>query len=802
MKPIISKLLFSSLIVAATGIASCTNEEATITGDNVAVRISGEAGTRAVNNTWNRNDAIGITMLKDGSAEVIAPYNNYNYATADGTENFAPATSAQIMYFPVDGSKVSFKAYYPYSSALPADMMMPVSVTDQSNLAAIDLMTAKHTAGTSKDDPNVHLHFYHRLAKVLINLTVEDSGQMSLNGCKLAIKGLKTTGTYDIMGEELKIDENSRQDVFIPIHNAHGEGIILPREAGEGVTFEITTADGGIYTAIMASDLKIESGTKHTFNINLKKAPVTVSATIEEWKGGPETPVNVVRVVTGLNASAGVEAGDTLRLLLKDEGDAGHKYAAKYTYNGEGNWATDNNIYWEDIAADPASFIGTTVITPKLNDTQMDDVLLSAPTAASQYTGVNLELKHAAAKTTVTLTSPQGDDGFTPEELAGAVITFPNYKHTGEVNEKGEFIISDDTHDITAKSTADGSSQVAIFPEQSINAGDVIAVVTIGRRNYEIKHSDEIVFEAGANNKLNINISKTAVGVSTTVTDWDNSKAAHEIVFKVDVANGMTQYFQANDVIRFYQVSGGNVAKSETGTCTAGDNAAVIFPNSPWKVEAFAQGDVISAVFPSTLTTVGEGEDSFGWTSFDTTKGKNEDDILIATHKFATTPDASSYTNVPLAFKHVLSKVTVNIIAGEGFTETDFEGKKHSIALLKFILKGTINVATGIATPTGGAIDSFVPEKLTSTTSGSVATYEALIMPQEINKETKLITVELNAQPYTIKASDFAGFTGESMSFVAGSNHTINITFKKTGISLSTTVEPWTDGQGGDITIQ
>lgn len=801
MKPIISKLLFSSLIVAATGIASCTNEEATIAGDNVAVRISGEAGTRAVNNTWNRNDAIGITMLKDGSAEVVAPYNNYNYATADGTENFAPATSAQIMYFPVDGSKVSFKAYYPYSSALPADMMMPVSVTDQSNLAAIDLMTAKHTAGTSKDDPNVHLHFYHRLAKVLINLTVEDSGQMSLNGCKLAIKGLKTTGTYDIMGEELKIDENSRQDVSIPIHNAHGEGIILPREAGEGVTFEITTADGGIYTAIMASDLKIESGIKHTFNINLKKAPVTVSATIEEWKDGPETPVNVVRVVTGLNASAGVTAGDTLRLLLKDEGDAGHKYAAKYTYNGEGNWATDNNIYWEDIAADPASFIGTTVITPKLNDTQMDDVLLSDPTAASQYTGVNLELKHAAAKTTVTLTSPQGDNGFTPEELAGAVITFPNYKHTGEVNEKGEFIVSDDTHDITAKSTADGSSQVAIFPEQSINAGDVIAVVTIGGRNYEIKHSDEIVFEAGANNKLNINISKTAVGVSTTVTDWDDSKAAHEIVFKIDVADGMTQYFKADDEIRFYQVSGDKVAESETGTCTAGNNGAVIFPNSPWKVEAFAQGDVISAVFPSTLTTVVKEEDSFEWTSFDIAAMKSKDDILIATHKFETTPDAS-YTNVSLTFRHVLSKVTVNIIAGEGFTAADFEGDKHSIALNNFKLTGNVNVATGIATPDETATASFTPEKLTATTSGFVATYEAMIMPQEIAKETTLVTVGFGGEEYTVSASGFAGFTGNSMSFVAGSNHTINITFKKTGISLSTTVEPWANGTGGDITIQ
>lgn len=799
MKRIINNVFLCSVLSAVIA-TSCTNNEITpAAGDRVAVRISGGVDTRAVNNEWNANDVIGIAMLKEGTDEVIAPYRNAAYTTADGSQDFAPATPDQIMYFPVDGSKVTFKSYYPHNSALDASMVMPLSTTDQSNLPVIDLMTADHVRGTSKDDPNVHLHFYHRLAKVIINLSVEDSEAMSLEGCTLAMTGLKTAGTYDIMNEELKIDEESGKDVSIPISGAHGEGIILPRAAGQGVTFRITTKDGGVYTAIMDSELEIKSGLKHIFNITLKKTPATVSATIEDWGEGPETPIDVVRVVTGLEASSGVTEGDTLRLLMKDEGDADHKYAAKYTYNGS-EWTTDTNLYWENIQANPASFIGTTVITPKLNDTQMDDVLVSEPTSAAQYTGINLELKHAAAKTTVTLKSPEGDQGFTQEELAGATVTFPGYKYTGKVNEKGEFVIDEEaTHDIIAENTEDG--QVAIFPQQTVKEGDVVAVVTIAGREYEIKAKKDITFEPGANNKLDINLSKTEVGVSTKVTDWDDTKAAHEIVFKIDVTSGTTDAFQNGDEIRFYQIgTDKKVVKAETGTCTAGQGS-VTFPNAPWDVEDIEEGETISALFPSTPATVNAGEDSFSWTSFDTGKGMSNDDLLIATHTFDTTPGPNDHT-IDLTFKHVLSKVTVNIIAGEGFTAGDFAD--HSVDLNNLILTGDVNVATGTATPVGVATASFTPEKITTAANpaNTVATYEALIIPQEVAKENTLVTVYFGGKDYPVNVTKDIGITTDTMSFVAGSNHTINVTFKKTGISLSATVAGWEDGKGGDITIQ
>lgn len=128
MKASINKFILGSVLLTAA-VSACVNEDMTSSGDKVAVQISASTAlTRAVDNTWGQNDVIGISMLKAESSEAIAPYSNYNYVTTDGNSNFTPATPSQIMYFPVDGSNVSFKAYYPYSSKLPAGMVAPLSV--------------------------------------------------------------------------------------------------------------------------------------------------------------------------------------------------------------------------------------------------------------------------------------------------------------------------------------------------------------------------------------------------------------------------------------------------------------------------------------------------------------------------------------------------------------------------------------------------------------------------------------------------------------------------------------------------
>ena len=1028
MKTSIKPIILGSVLL--TAVTACVNDDMTSSGSKVAVQISAStAVTRAVDDSWGQNDAIGITMFKGGSADIIVPYSNYSYTTLDGSSSFAPATSAQIMYFPVDGSEVSFKAYYPYSNILSADMTAPLNVKDQSSLPALDFMTAEHLGGTSKDEPKVHLHFHHRLAKVLLDLTTED-GNISLEGCKLIAKGLKTTGSYDITGEQLTVDANSTADIPVAIRNGKGEAIFLPREAAEGVTFEVTTADGGVYTATLKNDVPFLAGHKHTLHICLMKTPVSVSATIEEWLDGPESQSKAIRLVTGLKDSENVTEGDTLALFLKDRTET-YAYLTKWTYTANGKWVTDTPVYWESITSDPAYFIGTTVKDAKLNDTQMDDILISGETAVNQYTGINLALEHAGAKAIVTLKST--DNTFTADELAGALITLPGYKYTGKVNGKGEFVIDDATGDIIAR---DG---VAIFPPQTIQQGDVIAIITINGRKYEIKADKEnFDFEKGIAKKLTVDMSKSEIKVSTKIIPWTDEEHkfndvrignanlssnegdltnGDELYIYTGTDAGRTQqgnYFTYNDATGSWNYStpgsplywedmpaDGNIyasitrpaisdalannqlpdyitaepvvnnggvdntalnfamkhrvakvivaLKSSTYTLDELKNATVVLPSYltgatlnngvfvpgttradiklPNLVKDGTNGYVADAAYlqPQDIAanttvakvtlntpdgdriyeakknemvnyeagkittliitleksglqistdvkpwdtvnpielegmffTVGNGtvagfKNGDGIAFYKTNEGNatgmnttgtvatnaitlnpawyrndftTNDKILAVSPRQAISGGASSFefacdgtstkttdlltaigtvgsdVNVSFDFAHALSKVTVNILAGEGFTDAELSGV--DVRLNHFKLTGDVSVADGTATAKGTATDAFAPTKLgtPNQVGGKTAavSYEAIVMPQTITvasgSKTTLVTVTLNGQTYSAEIT-------ESKDFVAGQNHVYNITLKKTGISLSTTVSGWGNGTGGDITIQ
>lgn len=762
MKASINKFILGSVLLTAA-VTACVNEDMTPSGDKVAVQISASTAlTRAVDNTWGQNDVIGISMLKAESSDVIAPYSNYNYVTTDGNSNFTPATASQIMYFPVDGSNVSFKAYYPYSSKLPAGMTALLSVKDQSSLADLDFMTAEHLAGTSKDDPNVKLHFYHRLAKVMIDLTTEDNS-ISLEGCKLSVKGLKTAGSYDIMNEKLTVDANSTADISVLIRNGKGEAIFLPREAGAGVTFQVTTANGGIYTATLKDDVPFKGGYKHTLHIKLTKTPVVISATIEEWLDGPETRSNVVRVVTGLNDSKNVKEGDTLRLFLKDQ--TAYASASKFIYNADGKWTTSTPIYWDDIKADPAYFIGTTVIDSKLNDTQMDDILITKETAVSPFTGVNLELQHVGSKAVVELKSTDGS--FSANELTGATIIFPGYKYTGKVNAQGEFVINDGTKDIVAK---DG---VAIFPPQTIKKGDVIAIATIGGRKYEIKATDEnFDFGKGIAKKLIADMSKTKVEISTKIIPWTEEEhefkdvrigSANLAANSGDLVNGdkLTLYTGTDDAVRTQQ--GGYFTYNSTTKKWEYSE-----PSAPLLWEKMPTTGNIYASIERPAISEGAANNQLP-------------DYITATP--VVNDGGVSNTAVNFEMKHQVAKV---IVVLKSNTYPLDKLKDASVVLPSYMTGATLN--NGVFTC--GKIEGDIKlPNLAINTENTYVSDAAYLEPQDIAAKKTIVKVTLNNRVYEAKKES------EVLKYEAGKVTTLIITLEKSNVEISTKISPWTDGE-------
>src|SRR5690554_1941515 len=147
----IYKSLLGSVMLAVLAI-SCTNEDFNTPPVNEAdaVVISGGVttlstlSTRAADAAWDANDRIGITMLQQATNNVFNSYSNRDYVTIGGDGSFAANIESNKMYYPIDGSDVTFKAYYPYAG-LTNYPHFPLDVSGQATLADKDLMTAVHT---------------------------------------------------------------------------------------------------------------------------------------------------------------------------------------------------------------------------------------------------------------------------------------------------------------------------------------------------------------------------------------------------------------------------------------------------------------------------------------------------------------------------------------------------------------------------------------------------------------------------------------------------------------------------------
>ena len=130
--------------IFACGISSCSSDIETInreSGDEVVFNAS--ADLRATATKWDAGDRIGVYMKTTGTTltgtALSGATANVSYTTTAGN-GFFTATSNKL-FFPHDGAKVDFVAYYPYNANISAGIY-PVNIKDQTKEANIDLMYA------------------------------------------------------------------------------------------------------------------------------------------------------------------------------------------------------------------------------------------------------------------------------------------------------------------------------------------------------------------------------------------------------------------------------------------------------------------------------------------------------------------------------------------------------------------------------------------------------------------------------------------------------------------------------------
>ena len=294
-----------SILIVATLLllGACGNDNegaATPEGDGrVALEVSSGIQTRAYDNTWENDDAIGIYMLKTGTATVSEGAENRRYFTADGGSAFG-TTAGQTIYFPLDGSKVDFIAYYPYQKTL-TNGAFALDVSAQTDLSAIDLMTAgtKTTEAEplDKNHNKVHFKFAHRLTKLELNIgTGRGITTENLKGLKVEVTNQRTSGSYDPLFEAFGVDSEPVQTVELNT-NADGtlaQAILLPTTATDGINPSVTGREflftlkstGEVFRWSVPDDKSFDCGDKNIYNITINRSGPEVTAEIIDWNKG------------------------------------------------------------------------------------------------------------------------------------------------------------------------------------------------------------------------------------------------------------------------------------------------------------------------------------------------------------------------------------------------------------------------------------------------------------------------------------------------------------------------------------
>lgn len=293
------------VMLAALMMAGCSNEveEQVMDSRRVPLQINGDINmlmTRAADDHWDANDAIGVYMVSADNS-IVGGVSNYRYVVIDKDNgNFSPDGETNTAYFPESDDVVNVVAYYPQGNVV--DNKLSLDLANQDEQPRIDLMSAK-AEGASKSNPTINLGFKHRLTKLFFEI----EGDVNTDGIYAAISNQYTKIQYDILNDELLIaDESKREDIVMKYWNLgnyrFAEAIVLPNEGNNSaedreLTFQLNEK---IFKATISNSTTFEAGKKYTYKVKFETTPsgnINVSITgvsIKNWDDGDISGDNII----------------------------------------------------------------------------------------------------------------------------------------------------------------------------------------------------------------------------------------------------------------------------------------------------------------------------------------------------------------------------------------------------------------------------------------------------------------------------------------------------------------------------
>ena len=161
-------------------------------------------------------------------------------------------------------------------------------------------------------------------------------------------------------------------------------------------------------------------------------------------------------------------------------------------------------------------------------------------------------------------------------------------------------------------------------------------------------------------------------------------------------------------------------------------------------------------------------------------------------------------SDVKLVFDHCLSKININITAGDGLTTDDLLGAEVSI--LGITNSATFNVKTGEVIADKLPTSSSIIAGTLQANNGVIAGISAIIIPQEVTAGSQFISIKIGGDQQTAPTElVYTLPTGAAnMDFNPGYSYTFNITAKKSGLTVDgTSINSWKEGStvAGDAII-
>lgn len=508
-----------------------------------------------------------------------------------------------------------------------------------------------------------------------------------------------------------------------------------------------------------------------------------------------------------------------------------------YCYNG-GTPSTALNA--------SAGTLGWTVLNDQRgSNCQYSDLLWSQEQETVSYTHgtsrndaahtLSIPFTHAMSEITVTVTA---SDGFSGNPLTNTVLTLHDMNTVATLTAPtGEWVavygdenanVKDITMCRASYTTGLTRTYTAIVTPGTKLTVDAafLDITNADGNNYELKITDQMVAEnlhwavdheyktddgqyiltkPGYNYQLNLTIKKAKVLVDASLTAWTevSSSATGDIVFSNDEQNVVISDANYVDGASFslfrYHGNTPNNSYYEYATVSTWstdankwNNVPVIYwpnKNDTYYFRALAQYNGLTESKKS-IVSVGTYPSEKG-----TGITQSGNDIL-----WGTTPEHNTYSagealpprtgNVPITFRHALSKLTINLTSPEGASNVDLTDA--TISVTNLYTAGTINLHDGSVTVSSLNTES---ETLTNAAifSNSASISNLRVIPQTIGNDAQII-ITLSDAVYRLQLNQCKITSSEAAigTWEGGKYYNYTITVAKEAVKFSVQVQDWT----------